>query len=88
MLANCVEDKNPINNLGGTPFHLAAISNQLSICVLMMKDVEVKYQEDYYGITPFQYAAMYDHLDICEMIASFVDLDTEEENKDILFRLT
>ena len=73
MLANCVEDKNPINDLGSTPFHLAAISNQLSICTSMMKDVDVKYQKDYCGITPFQYAAMYDYMDICEMIASFVD---------------
>ena len=74
MLASCVGDKNPVNNLGSTPFHLAAISNQLSICVSMMKDVEVKYQRDYNGITPFQYAAMYDYLDICEMIASYVGL--------------
>ena len=74
MLANCVKDKNPINDLGSTPFHLAAIGNQLSICLSMMKDVEVKYQEDYCGMTPFQLAAMLGHMDLCEMSASCVDL--------------
>ena len=74
MLANYVLDKNPLNNLGGTPFHLAAIGNQKLLCLSMMKDVEVKYQEDYYGMTPFQHAAMLGHMDLCEIIASCVDL--------------
>ena len=74
MLANCVVDKNPLDNQGGTPFHVAASHNQLSICLLMMKDVEVKYQEDNLGKTPFQYAAMYGNMDVCKAMASCVDL--------------
>ena len=74
MLANCVVDKNPLNNLGGTPFHEAASYNQLSICLSMIKDAEVKYLEDYDGKTPFQYAAMYGNMDVCNAMASCVDL--------------
>lgn len=64
MLASCVQDKNPSNNIRKTPLHWAAENGNLALCKLIVTNVEEKNPQDIYQNTPLHYAATSGHLEV------------------------
>ena len=46
MLASCVQDKNPSNNIRKTPLHWAAENWNLALCKSIVTNVEEKNPQD------------------------------------------
>ena len=59
-------NENSKNNLGCTPFHVAAANNRLSLCEAIIEKLQDKNPRDNFGATPLHYAAFHGHLNICQ----------------------
>ena len=76
-----VEDKNPANKTGHTPFHIAAdykidsskVVGHFEICKLIFEATGFQNPTSKYGGTPFHSAASNGNLKICEMIIEKID---------------
>ena len=62
------KDKNPKNEEGETPMHVAAREGHLEICQLIINRVKDKNPRGYMGYTPMHEAALNGRLDICRLI--------------------
>ena len=60
LIIKNIDNKNPTDNNGKTPLHMAAQCGFLDICKLIMKNVEDKNPADYSGETPLHLAASND----------------------------
>jgi hypothetical protein len=63
-----IKDKNPRNNEGVTPLHIAAIRGKLRICELIIANVKDKNPPEETGQTPLHLAALEGHLAVCRLI--------------------
>ena len=68
-----------------TPLHIAAESGQLSVCQLIISNIEDKNPKATYGLTPFHLAAEAGHLDICQLFISNIE---DNKNPGDLFNWT
>ena len=78
-----VSDKNPANEAGYTPLHLAAIQGHLNICKLIIEHREVSDKNPsnrHNGRTPLHLAASNGKLEICKLMADNVMSDHEDVN--------
>ena len=57
-----VENKNPVDSVGETPYHYAAENGNLTLCKLFAKVLEDKNPESHFGWTPLHTAARCGHL--------------------------
>ena len=53
---NHINEKNPPNDEGVTPLHLAAENGHLNVCEYIMMRIEEKNPADIYGVTPLDLA--------------------------------
>ena len=58
------ENKNPEDNSGWTPLHVAAQKGHLQVCMLIMDNLDNKNPGDDEGWTPLHWAAQNNHLKI------------------------
>ena len=56
LLLENVVDKNPKDNNGNTPLHLAAQNGQFALCELILKNADEKNPKSNYGKTPLDSA--------------------------------
>ena len=56
------------NNLGLTPFHIAAFNNRLNLCKVIIEKIRDKNPGCNQGGTPLHGAASMGHLKVCELI--------------------
>ena len=63
-----MDKRNPGNQDGSTPLHLASSQGHEEICRLIMERVDDKNPADNRGRTPLHEAARRDHKDVCGMI--------------------
>lgn len=86
-----VDDKNPQDKKGSTPFHGATLwkdpeeeenfcQGHFEICQLMFESIGLKNPADNGGSTPLHYAAVTGNLEICQMIVDKVE-DKNPGNK-------
>ena len=68
-----VIDRNPRDNHGQTPLHLAAKNGHLKVCKTIIKEADDKNPKDNQGMTPFHIAALMGHEKICKLFMSSVD---------------
>ena len=68
-----VIDRNPRDNHGQTPLHLAAKNGHLKVCKAIIKEADDKNPKDNRGMTPFHIAALMGHEKICKVFMSSVD---------------
>ena len=68
MILAVVEDKNPEDERGWTPLHVAAKGGHVRICKMILPVIENKNPRTLFGITPISLAQQNDHLNICNMI--------------------
>ena len=67
MIEN-TEDKNPKNNLGDTPLHLAAKSGHFEVCKLIIENTEDINSKNDFGRTPIHEAASCGHFEVSKLI--------------------
>jgi ankyrin repeat protein len=75
LITKNVQDKNPGNNDGRTPFHDAAKEGHLDICKLIIENIKDKNPEGVNGDSPLHLAAeggCWGHLNICKLIIANV----------------
>ena len=72
LIFDNVQDKEPKDKDGRTPFHHAAKYGNLEVCKLIIGETENKNPSDSAGWTPLHCAAQNGHEEICELIASKV----------------
>ena len=65
--------KNPGNNNGRTPLHLAAFKGKSEVCTLIMENLEDKNPGDNNGRTPLHEAAYNGHLKVCKLICKNIE---------------
>jgi ankyrin repeat protein len=65
-----VEDFNPEDGEGQTPFHLAAKNGHLEMCRLIIANITDKNPINHDGETPFQLATYHGHMSVMELIKS------------------
>ena len=70
LIMERLEDKNPRNSNGQTPFHFAAMFGRLKICKVFVKLLAEKNPRDNNGLTPLHLAAKYGFLEVCQLISS------------------
>lgn len=63
-----VQDKNPGDNGGTTPLHLAAAEGHFQVCQAILNEVTDKNPSDDDDWTPFHAAAKYGRTDVCQAI--------------------
>ena len=80
MIINSVEDKNPRENDGYTPLHVAAAFGNLDIYEAIMKVVEDKNPANNVGWTPLHHAAHRHDEKLCKLIIENVDNKNPEDN--------
>ena len=68
LIFDCIGHKNPIDNNGLTPFHLAAAIGNLKICQMIIEKVEVKNPEKNDGNTVLHTAGKKGNLEIFKLI--------------------
>ena len=62
------QNKNPGNNDGDTPLHMAAIDGHLEVCRLILENVQDKNPCNISGATPLTHAVNNGHLEIIKLI--------------------
>ena len=77
ILINCKE-KNPANDRGETPLHLAAQEGYLSLCEVMLKFASDKSPRNDKGETPLHHAAFYSHIDVYKLLLENTKTQTLE----------
>ena len=65
-------DKSPGDDLGTTPFHLAATKGHLDMCKYIIESLGIKNPVNNDGDTPLHWAANNGHSDICSFIVEHV----------------
>ena len=73
-------NENSEDNKGMTAFHLAAYNNRLSLCEVIIEQLQDKNPGNCHGLTPLHYAAWGGHLEICKLIMTSVQ-DKNPGNK-------
>ena len=68
-----INDKNPQDYYGETPFHYAAKYGHLGICEYVIDKIDWKNPTDYKGLTPLHNAAERGHLSVCQLILDRVE---------------
>ena len=68
-----IENKNPQDYYGETPFHYAAKYGHLGICEYIIDKIDEKNPHDYKGLTPLHNAAERGHLPVCQLIIGNVE---------------
>ena len=71
FIVNYLEDKNPIDNFGLTPFHYAAKNGHANVCVVLMRNLLNKNPGNRDGWTPLHEAAKYGKIEVCKVILFF-----------------
>ena len=75
-----VENKNPPNNNGHTPLHVAAYKGHFDVCRLIIDNVKNKNPADSRGITPLHRAASQGQWKICHLIIQNVENKNPVDN--------
>ena len=70
-----------------TALHLAAKNGHLSVCQLIVENVDDKNPEDNYGRTPLQFATSRHHLDIKELIENAIEYLKSRMPKNTNFKI-
>ena len=70
-------NKNPANNDGDTPLHLAAQHGHLNVCELMIEKVVFKNPSNIQGETPLSFATQYGHEEICKLFTKRKKLELD-----------
>ena len=73
MIFQNVLNKNPRNNLGYFPLHVAALQGHFEIFVVTLSNVQDKNPENDLGLTPLHLAAANGHIGICQYIYGLTD---------------
>ena len=68
FLIDNLEDKNPIDQNGMTPFHYATESGLTNVCRLIIENIDNKNSAAPNGCTPLHLAAKNGHLEIVKLI--------------------
>ena len=63
-----IDDKNPADNTGWTPLHLAAHYQLWHVVKFMVNNISVKNPADNHGWTPLQMAAFWGQFDVAKYI--------------------
>ena len=84
-LFNCIKEKTGLNessknNVGLTPFHVAATNNRLSLCEAIIEKLQDKNPRSNNGGTPLHHAAFRGHLELCQLIMDKVDDKNPKSN--------
>ena len=69
LIMGYLEDKNPRDRNGETPFHFAAMFGRLEICKVFVNLLAEKNPSDNHGDTPLHLAAENGSLDLCQLIS-------------------
>ena len=67
-----MDDKNPANNGGFTPLHIAAKNGYFEICKLIIDNVDHTNPADNNGSTPLYLAAQNGHLGIFKLMYQLI----------------
>jgi ankyrin repeat protein len=67
VIQNAVE-KNPGNNFGNTPLHLAATHGHLEVCRLILENTSDCSPENNFGKTPLEFAHKNGHTEVCKFL--------------------
>ena len=68
LIISNVKDKNPADDFGYTPLHLAISGGHLEVCMLIVESVKDKNPGDNFGNTPLHWAADLGHFLICQLM--------------------
>ena len=68
LIVEKVEDKNPQDINGVTPYHIAAAVNDVELCKILMEHLMDKNPKDHYGQTPLDKAAYCGSLEACRFL--------------------
>ena len=68
MLLQAQVEKNPKNDEGFTPLHIAAHHGYSEVCRILLENNAEKNPKGDDGITPLHIAALFGHLDICKAL--------------------
>ena len=79
-IMNQVSDKNPINDKGDTPLHLAAKFGHSSVCEAIMNNVINKNPPNNKGDTPLHCAAANGHIQLVKDILKHVTIKNPVNN--------
>ena len=68
LMVKKVEDKNPFDWMGQTPYHIIASTGDVKFCRKLMKDLKDKHPKDHVGQTPLHRAASNGHVKLCRRL--------------------
>ena len=68
LLIDNVDDKNPADDYGLTPWHKAAANGHLEVCKLLIDNVADKNPVDKAGETPIHLGVEKGHLEVCRLM--------------------
>ena len=68
LIMDKLENKNPSDTTGWTPFHDAAFNGHVAVCMVLMNNLADKNPGDYRGWTPLHSAAQFGKLEVCKII--------------------
>ena len=74
-------NKNPADNEGYTPLHIAAQQGHLNVCKLIIENVIVKNPSSDKGETPLSLATQYSHEKVCKLFTKRKTLDVNTVQK-------
>ena len=83
-------NKNPTNEASGnTPLHFAAQNGSISICKLIIENIEDIFPQNEEGETPFLLASEKGHIEVCQMIIEkvFQKYLEDKEKRETLLQL-
>jgi ankyrin repeat protein len=68
LIIEKVEDKNPQDINGVTPYHIAAAVDDVKLCRILMENLIDKNPKDHYNQTPLDKAAFCGSLEVCRLL--------------------